>query len=222
LRARCLARPRTRCRRLSRREARSAARRAGSWRSPRWTIAPRRDRASREAGTWPRTGSSAGPSAARTRPACGTARRGPARRRSGGPAVHGRCRRRTSSSIAPATGATLPRARGSIAAPPARPRGAEAALRPAAWARGRSRGARETLDDRDQLLVLERLFHVCGRARLQPALRLLVAALGRDEHDGNPFHCLVLLHRLEQLEAVHARHVDVEQDEVDVEVLGQP
>jgi hypothetical protein len=68
---------------------------------------------------------------------------------------------------------------------------------------------------------LEGLLHVPLGAHLQAADRVLFLSFRRDDDDRNGLVGLLLLHALEELEAVHDRHVDVEEDEVDALLLAE-
>src|SRR5512139_2743957 len=79
----------------------------------------------------------------------------------------------------------------------------------------------DLLDQPVELGGLEGLLDVAAGAHLQAADRVLFLPLGGDDDDGNVLVRGFLLHALQELEAVHHRHVDVEQDEVDALLLPQ-
>src|SRR5258706_3809396 len=84
-----------------------------------------------------------------------------------------------------------------------------------------SSGGRDLLDEPVELRGLEGLLDVSLRAHLQAADRVLFLSFGRDDDDGYGLVGRLLLDPLKELEPVHDRHVDVEQDEVDALLLPQ-
>src|SRR5260221_4878796 len=84
-----------------------------------------------------------------------------------------------------------------------------------------SSGGRDLLDEPVELRGLEGLIDVSLRAHLQAADRVLFLSFGRDDDDGYGLVGRLLLDPLKELEPVHDRHVDVEQDEVDALLLPQ-
>src|SRR6266568_9473744 len=80
---------------------------------------------------------------------------------------------------------------------------------------------RDLLDEAVQLRGLEGLLHVTLRPHLEAPDRVFFLAFGGDDDDGNGLVGRLLLEPLQELEAVHDRHVDVEEDEVDPLLLGQ-
>src|SRR5512134_1105917 len=79
----------------------------------------------------------------------------------------------------------------------------------------RASRARDLLDEAVELRRLEGLLDVAAGAHLEAADRVLFLALGGDDDDRDVLVGGFLLHALQELEAVHHRHVDVEEDEVD-------
>src|SRR6266446_1443378 len=80
---------------------------------------------------------------------------------------------------------------------------------------------RDLFDEAVQLRGLEGLLHVPLRPHLEAPDRVLFLAFGGDDDDGNGLVGRLLLEPLQELEAVHDRHVDVEEDEVDPLLLAQ-
>src|SRR5512136_2871191 len=81
--------------------------------------------------------------------------------------------------------------------------------------------ARDLLDEAVELRGLERLLHVAAGAHLEAPDRVLLLALGRDDDDRDVLVRGFLLHALEELQAVHDGHVDVQEDEVDAFLLRE-
>src|SRR5258707_9211186 len=84
-----------------------------------------------------------------------------------------------------------------------------------------SSGGRDLLDEPVELRGLEGLLDVSLRAHLEAADRVLFLSFGRDDDDGYGLVGGLLLDALQELETVHDRHVDVDQDEVDTLLLPQ-
>src|SRR5918994_7828659 len=85
-------------------------------------------------------------------------------------------------------------------------------------ARSRSDGStvgRDLLDEPVQLRGLEGLLDIALRSHLQAADGVLFLSLGRDDDDRDLLIGRLLLDALQELEPVHHRHVDVQEDEVD-------
>ncbi len=72
-----------------------------------------------------------------------------------------------------------------------------------------------------ELRGLEGLLHVSLGSHFEAPDRVLLFALGGDDDDRDVLVGGFLLDALEELQAVHDRHVDVEQDEIDLPFLGQ-
>src|SRR2546423_13428813 len=73
----------------------------------------------------------------------------------------------------------------------------------------------------DQMRRLNRLRDVRVRAQGQPPLPILLRPFGGDDDDGDVLQLRVLTHQRDELEAVHDRHVDVGQDQVDLLRAGE-
>ena len=71
-------------------------------------------------------------------------------------------------------------------------------------------------DGLDQMRRLDRLGDVGVRAEGQTALAVLLGSLGGADDDRDVPKLRVLPHQRDELEAVHDRHVDVGQDQVDL------
>src|ERR1700674_309109 len=77
-------------------------------------------------------------------------------------------------------------------------------------------------DQIEQLALLKRLANVAGGAGAQAEDGVLLLALGGDDHHRDARQGAVGLDLAEDFQAVHPRHVDVEDDQVRVGVLREP
>src|ERR1700730_8675185 len=74
-------------------------------------------------------------------------------------------------------------------------------------------------DEPVQLRGLEGLLHVSLGSHLEAPDGVFFLPLGGDDDDRDGLVGGLLLHPLQELEAIHDRHVDVEEDEVDALLL---
>src|SRR5438046_5339212 len=79
----------------------------------------------------------------------------------------------------------------------------------------------DLFDEPVQLRGLEGLLHVSLGSHLEAPDGVFFLSLGGDDDDGDALVGGLLLEPLQELQAVHDRHVDVEEDEVDALLLGE-
>lgn len=79
----------------------------------------------------------------------------------------------------------------------------------------------QLVNDLEQRPTVERLLDISGRALLQAAERIFLRSFRRHDDDRYRRDQSVALHLVQELQAAHAGHVDIEQNQVDQRIRAE-